>query len=126
MGVVQAALKNDSKNAELITILAALHDINGDRRKSEEELKRAIQTDEKYVPARVALARLLIADKRESEAIAQLRRIVADRPGDIAATLMLINIHATQARYDQAIAILEPAVKASSAKRELTLALSDL
>src|SRR5947209_8696180 len=88
LGVVQVALKDDPKNAELITILASLYDKKGDRKKTEEELKRAIQTDEKYVPARFALARLLFADKLESEAIAQLQRVLADRPGDIAATLM--------------------------------------
>src|SRR5437660_847148 len=126
LGVVQVALKDDPKNAELITILASLYDKKGDRKKTEEELKSAIQTDEKYVPARFMVARLLLADKREADAIAQLQRILAERPGDVAATLMLTNIHAAQIRYEQAIAILEPAVKARSAARELTLALGDL
>jgi tetratricopeptide (TPR) repeat protein len=65
LGVVQASLKGDPKNAELITTLAALHGEKGDKKKAEEEFKRAIQTDEKYAPARFALARMLLAGNRE-------------------------------------------------------------
>src|SRR2546428_14055529 len=39
---------------------------------------------------------------------------------------MLANIHTAQIRYDQAIAILEPAAKAAPTAHELALALSDL
>jgi tetratricopeptide (TPR) repeat protein len=124
--LVQATLKRDPQNAELITTRAFLHDRKGDRKAAEADLKHAIQVDEKYVPARFALARLLLADKRESEAIAQLQRVLTDRPGEITATLTLAYLHTVQARYDQAIAILEPAVKATPTARELTLALSDL
>src|SRR5207237_6408175 len=47
LGVVQVALKDDPKNADLLTILASLYDKNGDRKKTEEELKRPVQHDEK-------------------------------------------------------------------------------
>src|SRR4029453_13491908 len=97
VAVVQSALKNDPANPELYTALAALHEKKGDRKRAEEDLRRAIAANEKYVPARLALARLLLASQRDGDAIAQLQRVLTDRPTDVTATLMLANVHASQA-----------------------------
>src|SRR5262249_60665273 len=74
---LQAGIAADSSNVQLITALGTLYLAKNETAKAEAEFTRALKIDERYVPARSNLARTLIAEKKEAEAVSQYQRIVA-------------------------------------------------
>src|SRR6202008_4269090 len=91
--LVQNALKSDASNVRLIALLANLYWLKNDPRRAEQEYRRALAIDDGFTPARFGLAQLATAGRRELEAIAQLQRVLKDRPNHGPAAAMLAGLY---------------------------------
>jgi putative PEP-CTERM system TPR-repeat lipoprotein len=85
----------------------------GDRDRAKLELQRALELDQNYLPARVALARLALAGESADEFDEQLQLLVAQAPDDV-------NVLQLQARAAQRNN--EPTAAAEFARRAYELA----
>ncbi|HXH83889.1 MAG TPA: tetratricopeptide repeat protein [Candidatus Tectomicrobia bacterium] len=111
---VQDTLKADPRNPDLLALLGQLHVATKQPRKAEEEYRRAVKLNRGHVGALLGLARLALAEKKETEAVGHLQQLLRERPHHLGGSLMLATIHNRSARYDSAIAVLEPAAQAAT------------
>src|SRR5439155_167833 len=103
IAVAQAAVQTDPKSAAAHELLGRLYALKRNAPAAEKALTEALQLDERFVPARLTLARLAVANGKPADAVQQLQRVLKDQPNNIAAAMMLAELHAREFRYDQAI-----------------------
>src|SRR5262249_21386371 len=75
----QPEAKTDPKSATANELLGGVYLFKGDMASAEEQLRQAIQLDERFVPARLSMARLAVAQKKPADAVPHLQRVLKDQ-----------------------------------------------
>ena len=121
LAVIQPMLKDANLSASSNSLIGEVYLQNGDVKRAEEYLTKAIKQDPKNETARTSLALTSLAGGREQAGFAELEDIAATETGTTAA-LALVSAHLRRAEYDRAL----KAIDGLEAKRPGTAALADL
>lgn len=118
-------LANDP-NASSLDYLLALDDARrGNPKQAEESLRAAIALKPDFTDGRIALAKLLLADKQEDAALAQFEAVIAHDPRNVFALGNAGLIFARRAEYGKAADRLSTAHALDSNSTPLALALAE-
>ena len=78
IAVAQAAVQTDPKSAAAHELLGRLYALKRNTPAAEKALTAALQLDERFVPARLTLARLAVANGKPADAVPQLQRVLKE------------------------------------------------
>ena len=107
----QTTAKSDAKSPAAHELLGRLYAQKKDMKSAEREFNEALRLEDGFVPARLGMAQLAVANGKADDAIPHLQRVLKDQPSHVGAALMLADLHLRKFRYDQAIAVVESAEK---------------
>ena len=111
------ALASDPHAASMHYLLAIDYAQRGQTKQAEESLQSAIQLKPDFSGARIALAKLLLADKLEDAALEQFNAVVAREPNQVFALGNVGLIYARRGDYAKAV---EPLARAYVLDRDST------
>ena len=86
LALVADLAKRDPTQPQWPTLTGGLHSRRGDAARAEAEYRRALKLSEQHVPARFNLARVLLSQRKEAEAMPHLQHILDKDPGHVAAS----------------------------------------
>ncbi len=115
---LEAGLRLDPKNWEARYNLALALIERGDRQRATQELRRAIAEKPESASAHHALGALFEADKRLPEAAAEYQAVLHADPHFPSGAIDLARVLAAQQKVDDAITVLQEALKLSPAADE--------
>lgn len=115
----QKALDLDSNNRDALAGLANTYSRSGQLPQAESLLRRMSAAEPQDATLHIQLGRVLVAQNKKDEGIAELTKGLELGPGDAAANQELIQLLLDQKKYPDAIARLKPAVQASPSDPQL-------
>jgi len=118
-------LANDPHAAAMEYLLALDYAQHGQTKQAAESLQSAIRLKPDFTTARIALAKLLLADKQEDAALEQFEAVIAREPGQVFALGNAGLIFARRSDYAKAVARLSRAHELDPNSIPLALALAE-
>lgn len=115
----QKALDLDANNREALAGLINTYSRSGQLPQAETLLRRMAGSQPQNATLHIQLGRVLAAQKKNDEAIAELTKGLDLAPGDPAANRELIQLLLDAKKYPEAISRLKPAVQANPADSDL-------
>jgi len=115
----QKALDLDSSNRDALAGLVNTYSRSGQLPQAESILRRMSASDPQDATLHIQLGRVLVAQDKKDEGVAELTKGLELAPGDAAANQELIHLLLEQKKYPDAIARLKPAVQANPSDPEL-------
>ena len=104
-------LETGEETAQIRHLMALAAAEQGNAERTEEELRRALVLDEGFLPSRIALAKLLLADKDAAEFDQQMEKLVELAPENSEVLLMQAVAAQRSGDLDAAIGLSEKAFK---------------